>query len=400
MLDVSDIPTAQELLQNPVFVGFLGAGLMGTVLFMARTIPARIFAAIKRQITIDLTVFDYDEIYPLLNLYLSRHPSARRARRFRVARFYDREEERDGSAVAPGEGFLLLRDHGQWILFHREIAEPSNGGYRRNETITLTMFGRSMKPMLDFIDRVSHAEENRNDLVIREWDMYSYRLSCRRPKRDLDTIYIRDDLKDAIVADLDRFLVSRDWYEQRAIPWRRGYLLAGKPGTGKSSLIFALACRLNKPVHLVNPASLENDDQLTRALSEARDGIVAIEDLDAIHDKPAKARGGDGIEKTDQEGDGITLSGLLNAIDGIAAAEGRILFITSNHPERLDPALLRAGRIDMRLDLEHAGRPEVEAMVKRFFPDMAPDEREAIIETIPVPCPQSDVQNRLLEIAG
>jgi chaperone BCS1 len=92
---------------------------------------------------------------------------------------------------------------------------------------------------------------------------------------------------------------------------------------------------------------------------------------------------------------GITLSGLLNAIDGIGARDGRILFITSNHPDALDPALIRPGRIDMRVHLAHSGMPEATAMFNKFFPtgDLAAFQAE-IASALPLPA--AELQNRLL----
>jgi chaperone BCS1 len=79
----------------------------------------------------------------------------------------------------------------------------------------------------------------------------------------------------------------------------------------------------------------------------------------------------------------ITFSGLLNAIDGVAAGEGRLLFATTNHPERLDPALIRPGRIDRRVEIGHADREQLARIFRRFFPEAEPALAEQFANALP-----------------
>lgn len=395
MLDPAMLTEPSQLLQNPVFTGFVAAAFVGGIMVMLRQMPMALFQLFKGQFTVELTVYDNDEVYPFLNLFMARHASAKRARRVRVSSMYDAHDDKNMTSVTPGEGVLLMREAGKLMLFQREITEAGKDAMRRTETIRITALGRDAAPLRELVDRVKDVQSDSDSLMIREWDNFSYRLASRRPKRGMDTIYINEKLKAAIIEDVQRFLRSADWYAARAIPWRRGYLLAGPPGTGKSSLIFALACLLNKPVHLLNLAAMSDDAELSSALAMAKDGVVAIEDADAVRDSVSTKRGDDTESETVEKG--VTLSGLLNAIDGIAAPEGRILFLTSNHPERLDRALIRPGRVDMQVTLDHAGPAEIEAMVARFCPELDEAARRALVEDMPCPAPQAEIQNRLLQ---
>ena len=179
-------------------------------------------------------------------------------------------------------------------------------------------------------------------------------------KRALDTVICEDDAPQALLADLARFYDRRDWYAARGVPWRRGYLLHGPPGTGKSSLIRALASELGKDIALIDIGHPRlQDDQLREAMAKAPKGAVLVmEDIDAA--LSARIRG---------DGDaGISLSGLLNAIDGIAAQEGAPLFMTSNHPDRLEPALVRPGRADVHREIGLITGPTAARLFARFFP--------------------------------
>src|SRR5690606_7749955 len=129
------------------------------------------------------------------------------------------------------------------------------------------------------------------------------------------------------------------------------------PGTGKSSFILALAGHLGLNLCLLSLSGLSLDDQgLQNLLSCVPSrSIVLIEDIDAAFGNSGDVTPNDlatsqsllGTRNKKDKSIGITFSGLLNAIDGVASGEGRLLFMTTNHPERLDPALIRPGRIDM-----------------------------------------------------
>lgn len=179
-----------------------------------------------------------------------------------------------------------------------------------------------------------------------------------RPEGGLETLALASELHDA-VSEIRLWLNSKSWYEHRAIAWRRGYLAKGGPGTGKTSFIRALAIDLDLPVHVFDLAGMSNDDlrkEWKEMLSESGESCIAvIEDIDAVF------KGRDNVSKTGgmfQSG-GLTFDCLLNCLDGLERSTGVILFVTTNHPEYVDSALLdRPGRIDRVL---HFKPPDLEA---------------------------------------
>ena len=154
-------------------------------------------------------------------------------------------------------------------------------------------------------------------------------------RRALDTILIDDDRVQGVLADMRWFYAAQDRCAQRGVLWRRGALLSGPPGTGKSSLIRALASELSLDIATldVGRATLTDDD-LREAMTHAPQGaLIAIDDVDAMFTQ----------RDSSDKRSGVSFSGGPNAIDGVAAQKGRALIMTTNHRDRLDPALIRPG---------------------------------------------------------
>lgn len=161
-----------------------------------------------------------------------------------------------------------------------------------------------------------------------------------------------------------------DRYSNCGIPYRRGYLLYGPPGTGKSSLSFAIAGVFGVDIYCIsmNDPGL-SDGELLRLLSHLpRHCVLLLEDIDGANiqqrndDNDDRRSTHDGRNKS-----GVSLSGLLNAIDGVASPEGRILIVTTNFPERLDAALIRPGRIDRKVEFKLASKEVSYEMFLRLY---------------------------------
>lgn len=402
-----------QITGNAVFTGMAGAALLGFALVQLRSIPQYLWKLFLSQFVTTLEIRNHHSTsFRALTKWLSSHPSAKRVRRATVVEWHNPDEDKDEVSLTPGPGYHMLRHDGRRFLIHRSIEQGSQGeSYSPvpKEVITIYTLGRSPQPIADMLRAIRAKESHEGTTSVFFWGYGSnYRLAERRPNRDMDTVYIPDAEKQAILDDARNFLGRRDWYRQRAIPWRRGYLLEGPPGTGKSTLIFAMACALGKSVNIITPSSITNDIDLQQAVNSAGSGIVVIEDIDTFkitddrrtkattYTPPSRDGAVDPVSpRVDRQQDGITLSGLLNAIDGIASREGRMLFITSNHPDRLDPALLRPGRIDRRFRLEHIGAAEVTSMYRRFFP--GEDPTAFVAEVAPrLPMSPAELQNILL----
>ncbi|KAK6150641.1 hypothetical protein DH2020_015573 [Rehmannia glutinosa] len=173
-----------------------------------------------------------------------------------------------------------------------------------------------------------------------------------------ETLAMDSDQKGMILKDLERFVGRKEYYKKVGKAWKRGYLLYGPPGTGKSSLIAAMANYLNFDVYDLELTELRKNSELRRLLvGTANKSILVVEDIDCTIDLQQKLANRDtsSPESHHQEESKVTLSGLLNFVDGLWSSCGdeRIIIFTTNHVEKLDPALLRPGRMDVHINMSY-----------------------------------------------
>ncbi|XP_014519625.1 AAA-ATPase At2g18193-like [Vigna radiata var. radiata] len=184
-----------------------------------------------------------------------------------------------------------------------------------------------------------------------------------------DTLALDPELKQAVVDDLDRFLKRKEFYKKVGKPWKRGYLLYGPPGTGKSSLIAAIANHLKFDVYDLDLSSINSDSDLMEAMRDiSRSSILVIEDIDCneeVHDRSNPKQDSD-IEKGSGK---FNLSNLLNLVDGLRSGggDGWVIIFTTNHKEKIDPALLRPGRMDMHIHLSFLKGKAFQIMASKYL---------------------------------
>jgi len=207
---------------------------------------------------------------------------------------------------------------------------------------------------------------------IYRWSGWSWRRVASMPENRV--VILPDGQMEFVINDAKRFLEAGDWYNKKGIPWRKGYEFFGLPGTGKTTMAICLSMNLNKSLHCISSKECSGST-FEDALRELPGGaIVLIEDIDCIFDtsltnRNSKAKAGDPIGvDSDSEENRMTLSDFLNAIDGVTShKEGRILILTTNHDDRLDPAIIRPGRIDMRVEFKHADKYQLRMLSKRML---------------------------------
>jgi chaperone BCS1 len=219
-------------------------------------------------------------------------------------------------------------------------------------------------------------------------------------QRVISTVVLKDGFREKIYSDLKLFLRSELWYKTRGIPYSRGYLFFGLPGTGKTSMIKALSNECKRHIHFLNLGLVEDDKQLIDLLKQIKydETILVIEDIDCVSDAITNRNK---IEKYEKESEHkeyddkknvvvviqqdrheqqikhttkLTLSGILNSLDGVFNNDGRILIITTNHPEILDDALIRPGRVDIKIPFMNCDIEQIKNLYEIFFEQKCPIE--------------------------
>ena len=198
-----------------------------------------------------------------------------------------------------------------------------------------------------------------------------------QPERSADAIALHGNQKWELLNEIRDFLLpeTEKAYRLAKKAWRKGYLLYGPPGCGKTSTVYAMASFFGMEIYemtLTDPAL--RADQLRMAMSNLpRRCIVLMEDVDTMDLKRERKK------MTKQTS--LTLGDVFAAIDGPSAAEGRILVMTTNHPEKLDPALIREGRIDKRLELSLAEGDQIQELFETMYAWLLQDEAQESIST-------------------
>ncbi|CAI0642265.1 unnamed protein product [Colletotrichum noveboracense] len=355
-----------------------------------------------------------DEIYNILMSWVAAQRFAKNSRRFVVNtnlnsrswflwRWDDDDEEDNDSgeassepgpkkkplAYTPSFGSHTFWYRGHLLLFKRS-QNQQQASYlvvSEREEISVSCFGRNPWILKELLQeaRTEYLKKDSQKTMI-------YRGSTRAGRRSPHGSELVEDVADYLSP------ATRKWYSNRGIPWRRGYLLTGPPGTGKSSLSLALAGFFKMRIYIVSLNSISaNEENLATLFAELpRRCVVLLEDIDTAglthtredstaENSDAKEGSSDmvpgqttpGNATTTTNSSRLSLSGLLNILDGVASQEGRVLIMTTNHVEKLDKALIRPGRVDLVVKFTLADEEIIGSIFRAIFAPLEGDENEA-----------------------
>jgi chaperone BCS1 len=389
---------------SPLLSGGATLAVIGILAVWLREVPGKVAAWAKHLLVTTLAVDSREELmFPALVEYMDSREVLRRINNFTVrtvrqqsSTYQSLQDElqqggRPAPVFSPGEGFHLFVLDGRLMWMKREVTV----GPTVIEKITLSTFGRDKGPL----EAIVHAamdhriERELNRIAVYVPSPYNNEWTRARlgNNRKLDSVVLKAGQKEAVLADLNRFFAARERYETLGIPWRRGYLLYGPPGTGKTSLVTALASELSLNVCVLSLASPNvTDEKIGNLLASVpRRSVILIEDVDAFFQQRNKA----------DSGVKVSYSGFINALDGVAAHEGSVVFLTTNHPQLIDEAAIRSGRVDFRMELGPCDRDQLARMFRKFFDDEAAAARFADAVAADRWSP-AQVQERLLKAAS
>lgn len=274
---------------------------------------------------------------------------------------------RSRALFVPGEGGHTFYHEGRRIRAQRSEASGTVEGHTVTsfspESITLRMWGRETWRLKQVVLDAELAYRERRNHKLSMWictGWGDWNESDMVTGRTSDTVILPEGMMEGLLTDVRKFLGMKERYQSIGVPYRRGYIFHGLPGCGKSSLAKVLATECGLNLYVISLSSGLNDAQLQNALRKVKPhSVVLMEDVEAAY----KMTGGEG--DPDKR---ISRSGLLNALDGVSAAEGRVLIMTTNDFGSIDDALIRPGRVDMKLELKPADEFQAQQFFSRFFP--------------------------------
>lgn len=372
--------------RNEFASGGLLLMIIGGLSVWLRAIPERVWDWIAGQTTMMITVKDDDAAFTWVKEWFLDQRFLRRIRRVDLDTTV--RNERIAMIPAPGKHWFWYRGKPFEVWFSRTENTHERSG-RRVETLTFRTLGRNRVSLESFVEDVVRCHVKRQGLLSylyiydEGWD-YVEGYSPRR----LASVVLQPGEKEHLLQDVEQFRRSKGRYEQLGIPYHRGYLFYGPPGTGKTSLVSALAAHFALSIYVINLAEF-NDRSLMKAVNQVpANSVLLFEDIDCMRgsqsrEEPESISGRNGSSTVATKDNAITnivtLSGLLNVLDGFQAPSGVVFAMTTNRVEKLDTALLRPGRIDYKLFLGKASDQQKVDLYRRFFPSASePEAREFV----------------------
>lgn len=378
-----------KLVQNQLFAGGFLLMITGSVIALLKDIPKKLYSFANHQFTSSVKITDESSSsFMAVAYWIQQQRFFGKVRHTDVRRFKN-ELNQDEVIFIPAEGshWFFYNWRLMWFSFSRTEAK-GNWDSKYNENFSLGIIGRNKEFLKNTVRQVTSDMKKRNfGACLKTWDSYWKTVVGYSP-RALDSVILPAREKQLLTDDIQKFLQNEKIYTLSGTPYRRGYLFHGLPGTGKTSLIAGLSSHFKKDVYLLHPQHL-SDEKLSEAIADipAR-SVVVIEDVDCVtSSKSRKAK-----DKDEKKGFGVTLSGLLNCLDGLKVPHGLLFFLTTNHVEKLDPALIRPGRVDFRFKFGLATKEQKEEYFQKFLSTPVPADMASKQVTM------AEVQQRALAI--
>jgi chaperone BCS1 len=364
------------VLKTQLFAGGFVLMLAGGVMAIMKDLPAKLFRFLERQFTSSMKITDDSDLaFQGVATWLQQQKFFNRVRHTDARKCKNEANENQVAFIpAPGTHWFLYNGwRPAWFTFERTESKASTGYWkatRYNENFTLGILGRN-KALLKQVIREAAAslKQEGDEASLQMFDESWSTLRGYKP-RTLDSVILPDADKKHLVADVEKFLGNEQAYAISGTPYRRGYMFHGLPGTGKTSVIAGLSNYFKRDLYIIQPQHM-TDEKLAKAIADIPcHSMVVIEDVDCVTASKQRL----GTTKSEERVLGVTLSGLLNCLDGLKVPHGLLFFLTTNHPEKLDPALIRPGRVDFKLGFTYATPEQKQEYFTKFLKSPAPED--------------------------
>jgi mitochondrial chaperone BCS1 len=340
------------LVSNQLLVGGIGTLAFGSLMYVLRAVPQTVLDIVEKTAWTTVSVENMSNEYRDVDTFIEG----------RRLDFFSRSLEIKDGHLKTGFG-------GGWGTYDGTLFKYSKTRSVQRlthiETIDVSFLTRDRSIVERFM-KDSRPEEHRNSIYISLYSATGNDGGLRRRKRGLNTVFVDQAIKDQLVKRLTWFLDAEEWHSSRGIPWKLGIILHGLPGTGKTSLIHALASDFGFDIRYIK--SLHGLGAAFK--SGTKNDLFVIEDIDTIADRlnrvPLKEKGSsDRLENRAMQGS--PLHEILNSMDGMQTPDGLKFIVTTNHLDRLDPAIVRPGRIDDVIEVGPLSLESARQMFRAFY---------------------------------
>lgn len=356
---------------NPVIAGAMSLWVLGTLTYMCRAVPASLWSFTKKEFTTTITMnnetrgYNHEHFMGFIN-WFSAQKWSKYSRSMSIDVDYETKKNNGYMAIGIGLGHHFFFYKGRLFILYRWTSQ-NPGMSQIMHHVDLTMLGRNKQVMYDLVEDFRHKISDDRSRVYKfnkEW--ISYADVAKRPMR---TVIIDRSVKEDLISIIDEFKKNEAWYVSRGLPYKKTFIFHGVPGTGKTSIIKALACHYNKNIAILN-LQMMTDETLEHAIATLPKGcILAIEDFDATKATKRRDRLATKTETSgNMEIEMITLSGILNALDGVVGMDDTLTFLTTNVLDDIDPAIYRKGRVDYIYEIKALRHTEVLDYIELMFP--------------------------------
>lgn len=370
-----------------------------------RAIPQKFWSWLVDQTTMKITVKDEDAAFVWVKEWFLEQKFVARIRSVDL----DTTLRREQTALIPAQGHHWFWYDGRPFRVDSYRSEDKKGwSYKRTEWLIFRTCGRKQSFLKKFVADIVACHERSvaltSSLYVRD-DDYWMRVEGYAP-RSLDSVILKAGEKEFLIQDVEKFKAARERYRELGVPYHRGYLFYGPPGSGKTSIVSVLAGQFGMSIYAINLTGF-NDRSLAKAINDVPPkSLILFEDIDCMNtgkarlgaDRPAKEARPPNDNENPQDRIGVTLSGLLNVLDGFSAPENMMFVMTTNKIATLDKALLRPGRIDYKLFFGDVTEEQKIELYRRFFPQASMSEARWFVEVHDSAETMAEFQGLLLDL--